>query len=232
MNSKKGIFSNRNIYLIISFTVLIALMTIGSILLGPHLVDAVKDPQKFRELLGTGVKSYFIFLGIQMAQIIFAFIPGELVEIGAGYVYGNFKGTVLCMLGSAVATFIIFGLTRMLGKKFTSIMIDSKDFKRLKFLQNEKNLELLFILLYFIPGTPKDLITYFAGVTKIKFGVFMVISTFCRIPSILTSTLVGSALGEERYLMSVIVFAITGVIAIIGLYVYHRISKKSSNEQK
>lgn len=226
MKKLKQILSGRNIYSIISVAVLIALIVLGSVLLGPRLVNAAREPEQFGELVGSGgFKSYLVFIAIQFVQVVFAFIPGEFIEVGAGYVYGSFKGLVLCMIGVLLATCLIFSLTRLLGKKFTDIMIDSRNLKRLKFLQNEKKLELLFALLYFIPGTPKDLLTYFAGVTKIKFGTFIFISTLCRFPSIISSTMAGAALGEERYLRSVIIFAVTGAIATIGFLIYRLILK-------
>ena len=228
----KALISGRNIYLGVSLAVFIALMVVGTLTLGPKIVDIAKDSDKFRELLGTNpVVSSLIFLGIQFVQVVFAFIPGEFVELGAGYVFGEVWGTVLCLVGVALATFTVFGLTRLLGKRFTSIMIDSKDLKRLKFLKDEKKLIWMFALLFFIPGTPKDLFTYFAGVTKIKFGTFMIISTFCRIPSVLTSTLAGDSIVEEKYLQSIIIFAVTGVIGIGGYILYNHISKKY-NERK
>lgn len=226
MGKLKNFFSGRNVYLIISVAVLVALLLLGSFLIGPMLADAVKDPQKFRESLGSGFESYLIFIGIQILQVVFAFIPGEAVEFAAGYVFGAFWGTVLCLIGVAIATALVFGLTRLLGRKFTEIMLDKKDHKKLKFLNDEKNLEWIFAILYFIIGTPKDVITYFAGITKIKFGVFMVISTLCRIPSILTSAIAGQALGEENYILSVIIFAVSAVIAVLGYLIYHRISKR------
>lgn len=227
----KKFFSGRNVYCIVSVVILAALLTIGSIALGPRIIEASRNPEQFRELLGSdGIKSYLIFIGIQIAQIIFAFIPGEFVEIGAGYVYGSIKGLILCTVGALMATTIIFWLTRGLGNKFTSIMIDSRNLKRLKFLQNEKKLEILFALLYFVPGTPKDLITYFAGVTRIKFKVFIIISTFCRVPSIVTSTLAGSALGERQYLQSLIIFGITALIGIGGYFLYQFISKRNGKQ--
>ena len=226
MGKLKNFFSGRNVYLIISVAVLVALLLLGTFLIGPMLADAVKDPQKFRESLGSGFESYLIFVGIQILQVVFAFIPGEAVEFAAGYVFGAFWGTVLCLIGVAIATALVFGLTRLLGRKFTEIMLDKKDHKKLKFLNDEKNLEWIFAILYFIIGTPKDVITYFAGITKIKFGVFMVISTLCRIPSILTSAIAGQALGEENYILSVIIFAVSAVIAVLGYLIYHRISKR------
>ena len=226
MGKLNNFFSGRNVYLIISVAVLVALLLLGTFLIGPMLADAVKDPQKFRESLGSGFESYLIFVGIQILQVVFAFIPGEAVEFAAGYVFGAFWGTVLCLIGVAIATALVFGLTRLLGRKFTEIMLDKKDHKKLKFLNDEKNLEWIFAILYFIIGTPKDVITYFAGITKIKFGVFMVISTLCRIPSILTSAIAGQALGEENYILSVIIFAVSAVIAVLGYLIYHRISKR------
>lgn len=227
-----GFLNGRSIYCVVSVAVLVALVTLGSVLLGPKIVTFVEDPEKMRELLGSEDPiSYLIFIGIQFLQIVFAFIPGEVVEVGAGYIYGTVKGTLLCLVGVAPATALVFGLTRLLGHKFTEIMIDSRDLKKLKFLNDERKLTVILFLLYFLPGTPKDLITYFAGVTKIKTAPFFIISIFCRLPSILTSTLAGSQLGKENYLISVIIFAVTGVIAVGGWIVYQQLSKRSKREK-
>lgn len=226
-------FSGRNIYLITSVTVLIALMILGTVTLGPRLVETAKDPEQFREFIGdNGPKSVLIFIGIQFLQVVFAFIPGEFVEIGAGYAFGGVFGTVLCLVGSVLATLLIFGLTRLLGKKFTSIMIDRRDLKRLKFLNDDKKLVWLMALLYFIPGTPKDLITYFAGITKIKFGIFMIISTFCRIPSVVTSTFAGSTFGDKKYISTIIIFGVTAILGIGGYFLYNFLSRKHTERKQ
>lgn len=225
-------FTGRSIYSIVSVIILVTIVVLGSIILGPRIVEFAEDPEKLREVLGSNDPiSYLIFISVQFIQVVFAFIPGEVIEVGAGYIYGTVKGTLLCLIGVAPATALIFWLTRLLGHKFTAIMIDSRDLKRLKFLKDERKLTLMFFLLYFLPGTPKDLITYFAGVTKIKFGTFLFLSTVCRLPSVLTSTLAGSQLGEENYLSSVIIFAVTGIIAICGWIVYTMLSKKAKNKK-
>lgn len=225
-NKSSRIFSGRNIYLGISLFVFVALMILGTLALGPKIMEIARNPENFQQTLGNNpIESSLIFLGVQFIQVIFAFIPGEFVEVGAGYAFGWLWGTLLCLLGVAIATLLIFGMTRLLGRKFTNIMIDSKDLKRLKFLNDEKKLTFILFLLYFIPGTPKDLITYFAGVTKVKFGTFMALSTIGRLPSVLTSTLVGDAIVDGNYLTSVIIFGITGLVAIGGYWLYNRLSK-------
>ena len=219
-----AIFSGRNIYCIVSIAVLATLVVLGSIFLGPKLISTARDPEQFREFLGAdGIKSALIFIGIQMLQIFFAFIPGEFIEVGAGYVFGGIKGLILCLIGSFISTIIIFGLTRLLGRKFTGIMIDSRDLKKLKFLKDKKKVKLLLSLLYFIPGTPKDLITYFAGLTDVKISYFVFLTTLARIPSVVTSTVGGSALGVKSYLTAIIVFAVTMIISAIGWIIYKKI---------
>ncbi len=224
---KKPLISGRNLYLIISLLVLVALLLIGTFTIGPKLVNAARDPQKLRqELGGNNPKSWLIFIGIQFLQVIFAFIPGELIEVAAGYIYGPFLGTVLCLIGVLPATCLIFGLTKFLGHKFTNIMLDEKDLKKFSFLNDEKKLKITFFLLYFFPGTPKDVITYFAGITKIKFLPFLLISVLCRIPSILTSTLAGGALGENRFVLTVVIFGVTAVTVLLGWLMFKKISGK------
>lgn len=228
-NKKKQRISGRNLYLIISLLVLIALLTFGTLTIGPKIVSAARDPEKLRaELGGNSVKSQLIFVGIQFLQVLFAFIPGEFVEIAAGYIYGPFLGTVLCVIGVLPATCLIFGLTKLLGRKFTQITLDEKDLKKFSFLNDEKKLTTTFFLLYFFPGTPKDVITYFAGITKIKFLPFILISVFCRIPSILTSTLAGGALGENKFVLSLVIFGVTGITVLLGWVMFRYISKKKN----
>ena len=226
-NKKKQRINGRNLYLIISLLVLIALLTFGTLTIGPKIVNAARDPEKLRaELGGNSVKSQLIFVGIQFLQVLFAFIPGEFVEIAAGYIYGPFLGTVLCVIGVLPATCLIFGLTKLLGRKFTQITLDEKDLKKFSFLNYEKKLKITFFLLYFFPGTPKDVITYFAGITKIKFLPFLLISVFCRIPSILTSTLAGGALGENKFILTLVIFGVTGVTVFLGWVMFKKISQK------
>ncbi len=224
---KKPLISGRDLYLIISLIVLVALLTVGTLTLGPKIVNAARDPEKLRgELGGNNPKSWLIFIGIQFLQVIFAFIPGEFIEIAAGYIYGPFLGTVLCLVGVLPATCLIFGLTKLLGRKFTKITLDEKDLKKFSFLNDEKKLTTTFFLLYFFPGTPKDVITYFAGITKIKFLPFLLISVFCRIPSILTSTLAGGALGENKFILTLVIFGVTGVTVFLGWVMFKKISQK------
>lgn len=85
---------------------------------------------------------------------------------------------------------------------------------------------MLCFLIFFIPGTPKDALTYFIPLTDMKLSTFLFITTIARIPSIITSTIGGHAIGVENYIFSILVFVITGIISLVGLYIYKKISQK------
>lgn len=100
----------------------------------------------------------------------------------------------------------------------------------LKFLHNHKELDLIVFILLFIPGTPKDIITYFVGLTPMKLRTLILISFFARIPSVITSTIGGDAIGDQNYTFAIIVFVITIIISGIGVLIYRKITKKEKND--
>lgn len=196
--------------------------------IGRPLVQFVGEPDKFRAWVeASGFWGMFAFVGMTMFQVIIAFVPGEPLEIGAGYAFGTVLGTILCIIGITLGSLIVFVLVRTLGVKLLEVFFTYEKIKSLKFLQNEKKLALITFFLFFLPGTPKDLLTYFVGLTKIDLKGFLLIVSVARIPSIITSTIGGSLLGSEKYILAVITFGTTLLISVIGWLVYNRISKKN-----
>lgn len=171
-------------------------------------------------------------LFIQILQVIFAFIPGEPVEIAAGTVFGTFGGLLLCLAGITVGTLIVFITVKKLGKGFVTKVIGSEKYSRLKFLKDPSKRDILIFLLMFIPGTPKDVLTYFSPLAGISLGRFLVISTIARIPSVVSSTYVGGSIAEGRYLHSVLTFLIVGAVSIAGIIIYNKIIEKKNKRKE
>ncbi|MEG0664057.1 MAG: VTT domain-containing protein, partial [Clostridia bacterium] len=129
-------------------------------------------------------------------------------------------------------TVIIFYIVKWLGKDLINKIFQSEKINKFKFLNNNKNLEFLVGVLFFIPGTPKDILTYFVPLTKIKPSRFFVISTIAKIPSIITSTYGGATLQEGNFLKALIIFAITGVIGIGGILIHNKLVNKHNKSEK
>lgn len=164
-----------------------------------------------------GIKGWFIMLGIQVLQIIIAFIPGEPVEIMAGVLYGGYGGMFLCLLGCIIASTIIFILTQKLGKPMVERILRKSILHKFRFLQDTKKLDVVIFLLFFIPGTPKDILTYIAGTTPIKPFRFLILSNFARVPAIIASTFIGFSIREGSWREMIFLFILNGGIGLLGI---------------
>ena len=196
---------------------------------GVPMVRMAEEPEVFRAWVdGFGIWGKLVFIAMVVLQIIVALIPGEPIELMAGYVFGAVEGTLLSMAGILLGSLLVFLLVRRLGPKFVEVFFPEKEMKRLAFLKNPKKAGVLAFILMTIPGTPKDLLSYFAGLTPLKTHQWLGIVAVSRIPSLLTSTISGAAAGEEHYLLAGIVFAITLLASGIGALYYRKICKEQA----
>ena len=224
---------HRKVLSLISILLLVLFFLFITVFLGKPLMNFLKDPDVFR--LWVEEKGWLArvgFVGMMVLQVVVALIPGEPLEIAAGAAFGSVEGTLLVMAGIAVGSAVIFLLVRFFGVKLVEVFFPMEKIHSLKFLQNHKRMEGILFLIMMIPGTPKDLISYFVGLTPIKFGRWILITSLARIPSVVTSTVGGDALGEGRYLFAAVVFLVTALVSLFGLFLYDRMVSKRKNQIK
>ena len=162
-----------------------------------------------------------------------ALIPGEVVEVGCGMAFGTWGGLLICLAGCAIGSAIIFLLVRKFGVKLVEVFISREKINSLKFLNNERKLKSIIFLVFFTIGTPKDLLTYFAGLTNIKFYEFLIISTVARIPSIISSIIVGAKLSEGNFVTSILIFGASAVLGLMGVVAYNKfVDKRQTHKEK
>lgn len=158
-------------------------------------LSTVEGKIAFKEKIdGSGVLGVLTLFGLQLAQIFLIIIPGEPIEILAGMCYGSVWGTVFIMASAAIISTSIYLLVRKLGKRFVYDFCDEKKVSKIensKLFQNPRKIEFIMLILFLLPGTPKDLLVYVAGLLPIKPSRFILISTFARFPSVISSTLAG-----------------------------------------
>lgn len=195
--------------------------------IGKPMVKFTSDPAVFRQWVErNGWRSRLLFMGMVIFQVVVAAIPGEPFEIAAGYAFGVLEGTILSIAGAAIGSILTFWLVRRFGMKLVRIFFSEEKINSIKFLKTSQKRDFVFLVIYMLPGTPKDLLGYFAGLTDMPFLVYLLICTFGRIPSVITSTIGGNALGSRRYGAAIIVFAVTLAISGIGLAIYNHICNR------
>ena len=182
----------------------------------------------------TGFLGMMSLFGLQVAQIFLFVLPGEPIEIIAGMCYGGFWGTVFITISAALISTAIFFLVRKLGKKFVYEFCNEEKVKKIensKMFQDPKRVEMILFILFLLPGTPKDLLVYIAGLLPIKPSRFIVISTLARIPSIISSTYAGEKILDGNYKMAAIVYLIIVIICAILIFIFNKFDKNKTAQK-
>lgn len=196
---------------------------------GPELLSFVADAPRFRAWVDeAGWMSRVVFVLANMAQVVFAFLPGEPLELGAGYAFGFWEGTLWCLVASALGTAAVMALVRTFGMRIVGLFFSPDKITSMRWLRDARRFELLLFLCFLIPGTPKDLLTYVAGLGSSSIGRIVALTTVGRIPSIVSSTLAAGAFGDGNYAGAALVAALTVVLAAAGVVAYRKLAKRSA----
>lgn len=183
---------------------ILALIVATIIYLIPIMVKLAKPEGRLEfknKVKEWGIFGFLALFGLQIAQIFLFIIPGEPIEILAGMCYGGIGGAIFILISACVISTGIFFLVRKLGKKFVYDFCDEKKVKKVensKLFQNPRKVEKIMLILFVMPGTPKDLLVYLSGMLPIKPIRFIIISTIARIPSVISSTLAGANLAKRK----------------------------------
>lgn len=194
----------------------------------PGLLAWLADARAVRAFVSDhAFVSRLAMLGINIVQVLLAFLPGEPVELASGYAFGFWEGTALCLVASGLATSAIYWATRRWGWKLVGLFFDRSLFDRFSWLKSAKRLELIMFIVFLIPGTPKDFLTYFAGLTNMRFLPVVLIATFGRIPSIVTSTIAASAVGSGNWPLVACTLVASAFLLAVGGLMYRRLRSRT-----
>ena len=204
-----------------------------SIVVSVPLVRFISQPDRFRDWVSAhGIWGCVAYVLMTVCQVVIALIPGEPFEIAAGYAFGTWRGMGLYLLAATLGSVTVFWLVRRFGRPLVELSFPPEKLERLRFLKTDPRRELLFLLIFMLPGVPKDLMCWFAGLTDMRFPVWLLICSLGRIPSALPSALGGDALGERAYLLAGVVFAAALAVSGLGLLIFHKMVDKEKKGGK
>lgn len=203
-------------------------------LVGTPLIRFASQPEAFRLWVDShGLLGKLSYMGMVILQVILAVIPGEPFEIAGGYAFGALEGTALCLTAATLGSLLVFRLVRIFGTRLVRLFFSQEQVQSLRFLKTSPKRDFLFLLIFMIPGTPKDLLCYFAGLTDIRLPVWLLICSLGRIPSLVTSTIGGDALGTKNYWFAAAIFVATLTVSTLGLLGYRYICcRKNENAEQ
>ncbi len=207
---------------------LIPILVVGiiSLCLLPFANDFLHEENRdalIGNIRSSGYAGVFAMIGIQVAQVVLFVIPGEVVEVIAGMIFGTLWGFIICNVGIILGSTLVFLAVKKIGYNTVSRLFPKENYK---ILSDESRILFVVFILFFIPGTPKDALTYLVPFTGIKLHSFLIISVVARIPSVLSSTYIGATLQEGNFTLAIVLYAVVGVISLIGIYIERRWRRK------
>lgn len=213
-----------NMVLIAAF---LALLVFAAVRYGPEITRLASNPEELRGILNSyGWEGVLIFMLIQMLQVVVAAIPGEIVQLAGGYIYGTWLGTLYSLTGIVAGSVIVFFLARLLGFPLVKTFVSDKNLEKFNFMMNSSKSEIAIFILFIIPGIPKDILTYIAGLTPVKPLRFFIIITIGRLPALLASSYIGYSTQQGNYLIVIILSAAALALFVSGILLKDRIIDK------
>ncbi len=211
------------IYIFLIAVFLCALIYLG-IRFGPRITELASKPEELKDMLSSfGWKGILVFIGFQVLQVVVAAIPGEFVQIAGGYVYGTIAGTLYSLAGIVTGSVLVFTIARLIGYPVVKLFVTPKQLEKFRFMMNSNKSEAAMFILFLIPGIPKDILTYIAGLTPVRPLKFFVIITIGRLPALLGSSFIGHNTQKGNYGMVIAVSAVAVALFAAGLIFRDRI---------
>lgn len=221
---------------IIKFAGLIAFLVVIALVIAviwPYISMAFEEgglEKIVAEMDDAGFGGVLLLEALQLLQIIVAFIPGEVVQLAAGAIYGPWIGGLIILVGCIISSAIVFLLVRKLGAPFVHDMVPKKYILKLEEFEHSKKFNLIVFILFLIPGLPKDLFTYVVPLTDMRFREFMLVTNIARIPGIILSTYAANGLINGDIWQSVAIFLALAIVSGVALIVFNRITDKVSTK--
>ena len=206
---------------------IIKLLILGSIVIGvpvyvyftyPELIERFRSLDEINKfLLQYKTASIFAYIGLQVFQIVVSVLPGQALQFAAGYAYGFWLGLLYSIIGVALGTVITFYLARLLGKGALHVIFGEERFSKFVHTLNTKRSFIILFVIFLIPGIPKDLFTYAAGVSEMRIVPFLLLSLIGRMPAMMGSVMMGNMFFNGSYIGLIILGAAAVVLFIMGI---------------
>lgn len=162
-------------------------------------------------------ESVYVYIGTQILQIVICIIPGQWLQFAAGYMYGFWLGYLFSLIGAFAGSVLTYYIAKVLGHDAMHLIFgEEKIRKMLKTLNSKKAVVLVFII-FLIPGVPKDLCNYVAGLSEMKLKPFLVVSLIGRTPGMMGSLLIGRQIGTGGYVSAAVIAAVAVVMFVLGI---------------
>lgn len=148
--------------------------------------------------LKTWINSYgaigpIIYIVLYIVACLF-FLPGLPIAVLAGLAFGPVMGAVYASIGATLGASAAFLVARYAARSMVESWVEGNEqFKKIDEGVEKQGWRMLMIT-RLVPVFPFNLQNYAYGLTKIKFGTYVLVSWICMIPGAIAFTFMGGSI--------------------------------------
>ena len=191
----------------------------------PQLIDSMSSVEYVNALFEHyHAESILVYIGAQILQILICVIPGQWLQFAAGYMYGFWLGFLYSIIGAAIGSVVTYYLAKLLGRDAMHLIFGEARINEFIHKLNSKKAIVIVFLIFLIPGVPKDLCNYAAGISEMKLKPFLIVSLVGRSPGMMGSLLIGRQIEAGNYTGAIVVAAVAVVLCVVGIIMRKRLT--------
>ena len=168
-------------------------------------------------IAGFGVFAPVVFIFLQATQVVVAPIPGQVVALVAGYLFGPVYGTIYSLTGVLIGSAVAFSLAKRYGRSFVERVIADDVIDRFDAFVNRVGAPGLFAFVI-IPGLPDDAICFLSGLTTWRLRTFLAVIAVGRLPAYVITVYAGGQFAGGRFRTGVALVAFVILVSAVGYY--------------
>lgn len=202
---------------------LAALVTLGAatvLLLGLPIATLFQNRGSLHGFLeAQGLWGPLILMALQVAQVIAAPVPGHLLAVVGGALYGPWRGTAYAALGVGLGSAIVLWLTRRLGRPLVARWVPPAALQRIDRWSARRG-PLFFFLFFLLPFLPDDLACFAAGMSALPLLPMLGLIVLARLPGHFLSAWLGAHAAHVPPVGWIGILVLAGLL--LGLYLWRR----------
>jgi uncharacterized membrane protein YdjX (TVP38/TMEM64 family) len=196
----------------------VAVLAVGLYVLVSRYAGFLTNAEALRTWLDQfGIFAPIVFIGLQALQVIVAPIPGQVVALVAGFLFGPLAGTVYSLTGVLIGSAVAFSLSKRYGRSFVERVIHEDVIERFDDFVDTVGIPGLFAFVI-IPGLPDDAICFLSGLTKWSLPTFIGVIAVGRLPAYVLTVYAGGELASGRFLSAMALVALVVAASAVGYY--------------
>jgi uncharacterized membrane protein YdjX (TVP38/TMEM64 family) len=175
------------------------------------------DAESVREwMAGFGALAPLISIVLNAAQVLLAPVPGQVIGLANGFLFGVFWGTLYSLAGVTLGSATAMAVARVWGRSLVERLVNPEHLNRWDQLANQRGPAVL-LLVYLLPLLPDDLISFAVGLSRLSIPYVLILAAAGRLPGLIATSWIGANASAIRPLGWLILGIMTIVLAVIVL---------------